>query len=61
MLIELTPTEREILLYMLGREVDDTGAELRRTDAFEYRDDLKEHRHVIRDLLARLEKVPVGT
>jgi hypothetical protein len=42
--LPFTDEEYEILTKLINREISDLGTEIRRTDAHDYRDDLKVYR-----------------
>ena len=54
MIIHLTDEERDILLRLVHREISDLGTEIRHTATADYRDDLKDYKHRLRDLSERL-------
>ncbi len=55
MLLELTNEEREALLFLIQRELNELGPEIRHTNRREYREDLKAERHVLLQLLDHLQ------
>jgi len=55
MLADLKPQEHELLLELLTRELADLGPEIRHTDDREFRDELRERRELVRQLIERLE------
>ncbi|NLX14249.1 MAG: hypothetical protein GXY44_11430 [Phycisphaerales bacterium] len=55
MIVELTDEERDILRSLISREIADLGPEIRRTDHFDYRDELKIEKHMLRHLMDRLQ------
>jgi len=61
MMPDLTPEEREILLELLSRELSDLGPEIHHTDDREYREELKQRREAIRQLMRRLEVLPTSS
>ncbi|MBI4580440.1 MAG: hypothetical protein HY718_12100 [Planctomycetes bacterium] len=58
---ELTTQERDLLIELLSREMENLGPEIRHTDDREYRVELRERRQLVRDLLARLEHAEATT
>jgi len=57
MIADLTSREHELLLELLSRELADLGPEIRHTDDREFREELRDRREVLRQLLHRLESV----
>jgi hypothetical protein len=56
MQLSLESKEREILAWALQNAVSDLGAEIADTENQEYREDLKERKAVLRDILKRLNE-----
>jgi len=54
MMIEISEHERDIIAALIQREVTDLGPEIRRTDTRNYRDELKEQKKKLQELLKRL-------
>ena len=52
--LSLEPQEQEILVWALTSAVSDLGHEIADTEKYEYREDLKYRKAVLRALLARL-------
>ncbi len=60
MLLEVTNDERELLAWLLQREIDELGPEIHHTRKREYREGLKAERHVLEALLERLQVPQAG-
>lgn len=54
MLAEMTARERELLLELLGRELADLGPEIHHTDDRAFREELRERRQLVRELMERI-------
>ena len=54
MRVELNPEERDVLIHLLDEAIRDLGPEIRHTMTSTYKDDLKQHRRVLRGLRERL-------
>lgn len=54
MQLNLEPKEQEILAWALKSSVSDLGHEIADTENYEYRQDLKERKSVLRAILSRL-------
>ena len=54
MILDVTEQEREMLTFLLRRELDELGPEIRHTWRRDYRADLKDEKRVMEDLLRRL-------
>lgn len=55
MQLSLGPKEQEILAWALKATISDLGHEIADTEKHEYRQDLKERKAVLQDILKRLE------
>jgi hypothetical protein len=55
MIADLTPQENEILVELLSRELAELGPEIHHTDDRDFRDELRDRRQIVRQLLQRLE------
>jgi hypothetical protein len=55
MQVSLEPKEQEILIWALEGTVSDLGAEIADTENQEFREDLKERKTVLRNILRRLQ------
>ena len=55
MSLDLTARQYELLIELLLREQSDLGPEIHHTDDREFRDELKERRQLVRELLHRME------
>jgi len=55
MQLTLEPKEKEILVWALKSSISDLGAEIVDTENQELRDDLKDRKAVLMDVLRRLE------
>jgi hypothetical protein len=55
MQLTLGPKEQEILAWALTNTISDLGAEIADTNNQDFRDDLKERKTVLRDILKRLK------
>jgi IS1 family transposase len=53
--LEITPDEREILLELLQSCLSDLHSEIAHTDNYDYREMLKNRKHVLQKLAAALE------
>jgi hypothetical protein len=53
--LSLEPNEQEILIWALQSAVSDLGAEIADTENQEFREDLKERKTVLRNILRRLQ------
>lgn len=56
MILELNEEERAILQDLVAMEVTDLPSEIRRTNDYVFRDELKNRERLLRDLQARLKK-----
>ncbi len=56
MILELTEEERAILQDLVAMEVTDLPSEIRRTNDYVFRDELKHREQLLRELQARLKK-----
>ncbi|MCP4246427.1 MAG: hypothetical protein GY778_05195 [bacterium] len=54
--VELSERERELLVQLIDREVSDLGPEIRHTQTYNYRDELKDEKRVLADLARRLRR-----
>ncbi len=54
MILDLTEEEHALMLSLLDREIAQLGPEIRRTDARDYREDLKHEKQVLLHLVERL-------
>ena len=54
MQVTLEPKEREILTWALTNTISDLGAEIADTENQEFRDDLKERKAVLQEILKRV-------
>jgi hypothetical protein len=54
MMLEVTDQEREMLTLLLRRELDELGPEIHHTWRRDYREDLKDEKRIMADLLHRL-------
>jgi hypothetical protein len=54
MQVSLEPNEQEVLIWALQSAVSDLGAEIADTENQEFRDDLKERKAVLQNILRRL-------
>jgi hypothetical protein len=52
---ELTREEKEMLVGLLEKELDETRTENRRTESHGYKEDLKNREKHVRDLLKKLK------
>jgi hypothetical protein len=52
--LSLEPNEQNILIWALQSAVSDLGAEIADTENQEFREDLKERKAVLRNILQRL-------
>lgn len=57
MVTDLTQREHEILVELITRELGELGTEIRHTDDRELREELRERRQDLRQLLERFEGV----
>lgn len=57
MLMEMTPSEKQLLLELLARELSDLGPEIHHTDDRAFRQELKDRKVLVRQLLERFEPV----
>lgn len=55
MLLELNDREHEVLRETLSRELADLGPEIHHTDDREFREELRNRRALVRDLLDRMK------
>lgn len=55
MIADLSPQENQILVELLSRELAELGPEIHHTDDREFRDELRDRRQIVRQLLQRLE------
>ena len=53
--IELTREEKEMLVGLLEKELDETRTENRHTESHGYKEDLKDREKRVRDLLKKLK------
>lgn len=53
--IELTREEKEMLVGLLEKELDETRTESRHTESHGYKEDLKDREKRVRDLLKKLK------
>jgi hypothetical protein len=60
MILELTSEERALLTTLIAREVSDMGPEIRHTDHYELKDELKAERKSLRHLLDRLKETELA-
>lgn len=60
MLFELSDKERELLVLLVKRELDEIGTEIHHTTRREYREDLKIERRIMSELLDRLQVLQPG-
>jgi hypothetical protein len=58
MLLELTDQERDLLVRLVQRELDELGPEIHHTVRRDYREDLKTERRRLSELLSHLAAVP---
>jgi hypothetical protein len=54
--IELSETERKLLLTMITREIEETRLELHHTKNAEYKQDLREYESALKNILDRIRK-----
>lgn len=54
MFAELRPQDRALLMELLSQELEELGTEIHHTDDRGYRDELKQRRQLVRDLMERL-------
>ena len=54
MSVDLTQHERDLLVQLLDSALREIGPEIRRTQTYDYKDDLKEQRRTLRQLRERL-------
>jgi hypothetical protein len=54
MSVELTRQERELLAQLVSAALREIGPEIRHTDRYDYKDDLKEQRRTLQRLYERL-------
>jgi hypothetical protein len=54
MAIDLSKPEQELLVALLETELDDVRSELHHTQAFDYKETLKDREGLVRGLLAKL-------
>lgn len=54
MSVELTQQERDLLTQLVDSALREIGPEIRRTQTFDYKDDLKKQREALRSLRDRL-------
>jgi hypothetical protein len=54
MSVDLTQHERDLLVQLLDGALREIGPEIRRTQTYDYKDDLKEQRRTLRQLRERL-------
>lgn len=52
--LSLDTKEQETLALALTSAISDLGDEIAHTEKFEFRQDLKERKHVLREILGRL-------
>lgn len=52
---ELTREEKEMLVGLLEKELDETRTENRHTESHEYKEDLKDREKRVQDLLRKLK------
>ena len=52
---ELTQEEKEMLVGLLEKELDETRAENRHTESHEYKENLKDREKRVQDLLKKLK------
>jgi hypothetical protein len=52
---ELTREEKEMLVRLLEKELDETRTENRHTESHEYKEDLKDREKRVQDLLRKLK------
>jgi hypothetical protein len=57
MLTDLENSERDLLVELLTRELDELVPEIRRTDEWDYKHDLKDRKIVVQGLLERLREL----
>jgi len=55
MILEISEQERVWLTRILEHEIRELGPEIRHTQTSSYRDELKENRNALKDLLHRLD------
>lgn len=58
MTIELGPAERDIVMDLLEKELEDMRSELHHTQAHGYREALKDREKLVRDLLEKMKRSP---
>ncbi len=61
MMIELNHDERELLQEVLEERLTELTVEIRRTDARDFREDLRTRRQVMQNIAARLGGMPSET
>ncbi len=58
--VELTSTQRDLLLQLIDGALREIGPEIRHTDNSAFKDDLKQERRDLRDLWELLRGMPPG-
>jgi len=56
MAIELVDVEKDLLKAMLEKELEDIRSEFHHTQAFDYKESLKERENLVRGLLEKLSR-----
>ena len=61
MILELSEKERELLASLVDSHISELHPEIRRTENFDYKDNLKHELHCYLNLLSRLQVAEVSS
>ena len=61
MIVELTADQRGVLLQLIAEELREIGPEIRHSDTWDTRDELKLHRRILQGLQQLLTQSPSDT